>query len=305
MKKVLVTGARGFIGWQTVKLLQDHGYEVHAITSGELPDDAKDVYWHSIDLLNLDQIDDLLTSIKPSHLLHLAWYVTSGQWSSPNDEHIKWVQASLQLIRSFKSNGGQRFVYAGSCMEYDWNYGYCSEYLTPTKPNTFYGAAKLSLHQIISSYAEEEGLSGAWGRPFFLYGPHEKPARLVSSVIRALLNDEPARCSHGNQIRDFQHTYDVANAFVCLLDAEVIGPVNIGSGNPVSLKHIINMIGDKLGKRDLIELGAIEASPKDMPFVVANNRRLVDEVGWQPKYNLDEGLDHVIEWWRQEMLKKG
>jgi nucleoside-diphosphate-sugar epimerase len=65
------------------------------------------------------------------------------------------------------------------------------------------------------------------------------------------------------------------------------------------------MIGDKLGKRDLIELGAIEASPKDMPFVVANNRRLVDEVGWQPKYNLDEGLDHVIEWWRQEMLKKG
>lgn len=301
MKRVLITGARGLIGRHTPSLLLERGYEVHAVSSSAIQEPESGIVWHELDLLNVDKIPQLMAKIKPTHLLHLAWFVSSGQWSSPNEQHLKWVQSSIELLKSFKEHEGERAVIAGTCMEYDWSYGYCSELLTPLNPNTFYGQAKASLYALTNAYANEEGISCAWGRPFFLYGSYENQSRLVSSVIRSLLSSEPARCSHGNQIRDFLLSNDVASAFVALLDSVVTGPVNIASGQPVTLKHIVNKIAKKIGREDLVELGAIPASPKDMPFVVGDIQRLSSEVKWSPEYDLDSGLDFTINWWKQEL----
>lgn len=303
MKRVLITGARGLIGRHTSSLLLEKGYEVHAVTSGSLPEVTSEVKWHQNDLLDISGIPEFISTIKPTHLLHLAWFVSSGQWSSPNAQHMKWVQSSLELVRNFKEQNGERVVLAGTCMEYDWDYGYCSEYLTPLNPNTFYGQSKASLYTLINAYAKEEELSCGWGRPFFLYGPHENKSRLVASVIRSLLLGEPARCSHGNQVRDFLFSHDVASAFVALLDSDVGGAVNIGSGQAVTLKEIALEIGRKLGREELVQLGAIPASPKDTPFVVADTSRITKEVKWTPEYNLDTGLDKTIAWWKKELGK--
>jgi nucleoside-diphosphate-sugar epimerase len=78
-----------------------------------------------------------------------------------------------------------------------------------------------------------DGRSSAWGRIFFLYGPHEHPDRLVASVIRSILAGQPARTSHGRQIRDYLYADDVADAFVAVLDRGaqgVSGPYDIGTG---------------------------------------------------------------------------
>jgi len=301
VKRVLITGARGLIGRHTTSLLQAKGYEVHAVSSSPIKESGSGVIWHEFDLLDVHRISELIIKIRPSHLLHLAWYVSSGQWSSPNMQHLKWVQSSIELLRSFREQDGERAVFAGTCMEYDWSYGFCSELLTPLNPNTFYGQAKSSLYTLSNAYANEEGMSCAWGRPFFLYGSHENKSRLVPSVIRSLLSSEPARCSHGNQIRDFMFSNDVASAFVALLDSEVTGPVNIASGQPVTLKHIVHKIAKKIGREELVELGAILASPKDMPFVVGDTQRITTEVKWSPEYDLDSGLDMTINWWKQEL----
>ena len=74
---------------------------------------------------------------------------------------------------------------------------------------------------------------------FFLYGPHEHPDRLVSSVILSLLRGEPAKCSHGRQIRDYMHVQDVANGLVALLDSDVRGAVNVSSGQATTLREIV------------------------------------------------------------------
>lgn len=298
MKRILLTGATGFIGRHCLPLLSARGYEVHAVSTRGSLDSSSDIHWHKVDLLNSLQLQDLVADVMPSHLLHFAWYAMPGKyWTSL--ENIHWVQSSLELLQAFVANGGERAVMAGTCAEYDWRYGYCSEKVTPLAPTTLYGACKHSLQIMLDSLSKETGLSTAWGRIFFLYGPYEHQDRLTSSVIRSLLMGEKARCSHGNQIRDFLYVKDVADAFVTLLDSGVEGPVNIGSGRPVVLKNIIQKISDKIIKRDNTEFGAVPVSSDDPPLLVADVRRLIKEVDWIPKYSLDQGLDETISWWEK------
>lgn len=302
MKKVLLTGASGFIGRHAIPFLINGGYEVHAVCYPEKPDfnEDKNLFWHQSNLLNSEEQKQLMIEIRPTHLLHFAWYAVPGKyWTSL--ENLRWVQSSLDLLMNFVENGGKRAVLAGTCAEYDWNYGYCSEDKTLLKPSTLYGVCKNSLQEILSQFSKQTGISSAWGRIFFLYGPYEAKTRLIPYVITSLLQDQPARCSDGNQIRDFLYVEDVASAFVSLMESNVEGPVNIASGQPVALKTIIYTIADLLGERHLVELGALPAPDNEPPFLVADVRKINQEVGWSPKITLEVGLKNTIEWWKENL----
>ncbi|MDQ3820353.1 MAG: NAD-dependent epimerase/dehydratase [Acidobacteriota bacterium] len=304
MKRVLLTGATGFIGRHCVPSLARRGYEVHAVfrrvdVQGQSP--AGSVHWHQADLLRRDQVFELMAEVSPTHLLHLAWYAVPGKyWTSL--ENFRWVQAGLDLFEAFASAGGRRIVVAGSCAEYEWGADEpCSENRTPLKPATLYGTSKHALRIMLDAFAAQEELSAAWGRIFFLYGPHEHPSRLVASVINSLLRGEPALCSHGRQVRDLLYVKDVAEAFVALLGSEVEGAVNIASGRARVLRDVIYEVADMLNRRDLVKLGAV-ATPSGEPAVLAADvSRLTDEVGWRPERDMADGLEETIAWWKERI----
>jgi nucleoside-diphosphate-sugar epimerase len=152
----------------------------------------------------------------------------------------------------------------------------------------------------LAAYAVSSGLSTAWGRIFFVFGPHEPPAKLVASVITSLLRGEAARCSHGRQIRDFLYVRDAADAFVALLDSDVQGPVNVASGQPLALREVVTRIGLRLQRPELVRLGALPPQPDEPPLLIADVRRLTEELAWQPKYDLDAALEETIGWWREQ-----
>jgi nucleoside-diphosphate-sugar epimerase len=302
VKRVLVTGASGFIGSHCLAPLVRRGFEVHAVSWQSDPT-LGDVSWHSADLLDRAQVSTLVEAVRATHLLHLAWYVTPGGLINAR-ENFDWTEASLQLVRTFEASGGRRIVAAGSSYEYDWRYGYCNERLTPLAPDTAYGACKRALGELTASFAGISEIACAWPRIFFLYGPREHPDRLVSSVIRNVLAGRPAPCSHGEQIRDYLHVQDAADALVAIVDSDVEGPVNVGSGRPIALKQLVGAVGDKLGRPDLIHLGAIPARANDAPLVVADVERLTTELGWAPRFGLDDGLDDTIAWWSDRLAEQ-
>jgi nucleoside-diphosphate-sugar epimerase len=308
MKRVLVTGATGSIGRHVIPLLVARGWDVHCVSSRQPLAKAAGVTWHVADLLRPSAVETLIGNAQASHLLHLAWYLAPG--GARGDargahhyvavENFEWLEASVRLLRRFRARGGQRAVVAGSCLEYDWRYGYCSEERTPCVPHTVYGCCKHAL-QIVASAMNTAGEFGvAWPRIFFVYGPYEQPARLIAAVTRDLLADRPALCSHGRQVRDYIFVEDVADALATLLDSTLTGPINVASGAAITLKEIVERIGSLLGRGELIRLGAIPAAPTDTPLVVADVRRLADELRWQPKWDLDAGLSKTIDWWRQQ-----
>lgn len=299
-----MTGATGFIGSRCLTFLVKNGYQVYGVSSKNVQKLQENVQWRKVNLLDSLQVKALLNEIRPSHLLHFAWYLVPGRYSGAV-ENLFWLQSSLQLFHQFYKFGGRRIVTAGTCFEYDWSYGFCSESLTPIKPDTLYGTCKAALFNILNKYSENNDLSTACGRIFFVYGPREHPKRLVSSIIISLLRNQPAPCTHGKQMRDFLHVDDVAAGFVALLESDVQGPVNIASGIPVTVRDLANLIGKKISKENLIQLGAISLSKDEAPIVVADTTRLKSEIGWKPKYSLNEGLDDSIRWWKEAINRNG
>lgn len=298
-RRVLVTGATGFVGRGSLAPLLAAGAEVHALTSHAPPEDTPArVIWHTVDLL-ADDAPAAIAAIGADELLHFAWYAEPGRfWRS--ERNLDWVRASLSLLRAFAQAGGRRAVFAGSCAEYAWeNVTDCVEEHTPLAPGTLYGAAKDGLHTIAAAYARERELSLAWGRIFFVFGPHEDRARLGGSVAAALVGGEPALCSHGEQVRDFLYAPELAAAFVALLGSEVEGAVNMASGRPLAIRELVQALGRAAGRPDLIELGARPAG-SEPARLTADVTRLRDEVGWEPTLELDEAAAETIRWWQSE-----
>jgi nucleoside-diphosphate-sugar epimerase len=305
MKKVLLTGASGFIGRYTIPILLGKGIEVHAVFY-PLPiasEKHRNLIWHKCNLLDSKKQSELMKKIRPDYLLHLAWYTIPGSyWDST--ENIRWLQASLGLILNFFQNKGKRAVAAGSCAEYDWNFGHCHEEKTPLRPSTLYGICKKNLYETIEYFSRQRKFSFAWGRIFSTYGPYEHTKRLIPSLIISLLKRKPFACTHGRQIRDFLYVQDVAEAFVALLDSKIDGPVNIASGRSIALKTLINYIARQLGHPELISFGKIIASPEEPLSLTAELTRITEEVGWKPKHGLEEGLALTINWWKDFLKNK-
>jgi UDP-glucose 4-epimerase len=290
--RVVVTGARGFIGRHCAAELASLGHEVHGVTSSMAPG-AAGVVWHRVDLLSDDRARAVMHDVRPSHLVHLAWVTTPGAfWEDPSND--AWLAASKRLVREFAACGGRRVVVAGTCAEYDWSGGVCDETTTPLRPSTLYGRRKDELRADVERVAGESGLSWAWGRVFWLYGPGEPLPRLVPSIVASLLRDEPALCTEGTQRRDFLHVQDVGAAMARLAACEVKGPVNIGSGDAVAVADVARKIGELMGKPSLVRLGARPSPAGDPPLVVAAVRRLRDEVGFTPAWDLAAGLAQTI-----------
>ena len=181
VKRVLVTGAGGFIGRGTLAPLRGarvRGRPQHRETCSQP---------------GAPRAGDR-AGRGPTHLLHLAWNAKPGEfWTSP--ENLDWVAAvaaPAARVRGTAASGRCSPARARSTRGSDETH--CVEGTTPLEPATLYGTAKHALHTLV----ERAGVSAAWGRVFFVFGPHEHPARLASSVASALVRGEPAETVPGH-----------------------------------------------------------------------------------------------------------
>jgi nucleoside-diphosphate-sugar epimerase len=296
-----VTGAGGFIGRHVAALLAGRGDEVHATAhSAELP--LPGVHWHRCDLLGAGAAERLMRAVRPDRLVHVAWFARPREcWESP--VNLVWTEASLALLRAFAAAGGRRAVFVGSVFEYDWGPGRCVEDETPLRPATLYGTCKAALSSVVAAAAPRLDVEVAWGRVFWLYGPHEPLNRLVSSVIEGLHAGRRVDVTAGEQRRDYLHVDDVAAALVAVLDSSVTGAVNIGSGAGVPVRAIFEHIAALIGRPELLVVGGRREAAAEVALVAADVTRLSRDVGFTPAFDLHAGLENTIDWWRQLTLE--
>lgn len=306
MPAVLVTGASGFVGRWAAKALTERGFEVHG-ASRRCAAVLQDVVAHDLDLHDTNAVAALIAGLRPSHLLLSAWATTHGVfWTDPaNDD---WIASSLALVRCFLDQGGRRIVLAGTCAEYDWSdaalkNGPVAEAAAQGPPQAPYGCAKRKAADAIAGLAKEAGASFATGRIFFPMGWAESPQRFLPTIVNAILDGRPARLGSGEQVRDVMDVRDVGAALAALIACNVEGPVNIGSGVGTALADVARRAGAFGGRPDLLQLGTLPARAGEPERLVADVGRLRDEVGFTPRYKLDETIASSFDYWTRQKSK--
>lgn len=285
--KVLLTGASGFLGRHVLRNLRASGIDTVAMGRQPLPDSTV-LDWIEADLLTGDKMDDLVQASGATHLLHLAWYTEHGAyWDSPLN--LRWVDASTRLVHAFCRAGGQKVVVAGTCAEYDWQYGTCHEDATPLQADRLYGTAKDATRRLVQTICAQYQVPCAWGRVFLPFGAGEDQRRLVPSLTDVFRGKRLPFGIHANACRDFLHASDVASGFVTLLENASSGTYNISSGQAVRLADLATELARLLNGRVAAVLDLPASSPNTAPLLVGDNRKL-KALGWLPLLTLDQGL---------------
>jgi nucleoside-diphosphate-sugar epimerase len=289
--KIIVTGASGFLGRYVTKTLVMQGHEVIAL-SRRSPGLEGKLTWVEMDLLDSSKLRPFFMSAKPEGLVHLAWQSEyANRWESVNN--LQSCINTIKLLQEFADAGGRKAVLAGSCAEYDWQYGYCIEDQTPIRPWSVYGKCKDVTRQTAQDFCLKSGIQLAWARIFFAYGYGEHNQRLIPYVAGQLIRKQPVKCTHGNQFRDFIHAEDVALAMAHLLNNKSAeGTYNIATGLPLRIRDIVDFCASRIAPFGPIEFGVIPALENDPGVLIADVSKL-KALGWGPTKS---NFDHIAQY---------
>ena len=290
VKRVLVTGAGGFIGRQTLAPLRERGFEVHAVGRAQ-----------GVDLLAPGAAAAAVAAARPTHLLHLAWYAEHGRfWTAPREPRV----GGRQPRAAARVRGGGRAAGGGRGHVRGVRVGPRRALRRGTHaaaPATLYGAAKHGLHEVSARLRRRRPACRSPGAASSSASARTSPpGRLVPSVARALLAGREAPVTHGRQLRDFLAVEELGDAFAALLDSAVQGAVNVASGEPIALRELVELIAQATGRPELVRFGAVEPRPGEPAELVADVARLADEVGWRPREPLRAGVERAVAWWREQ-----
>jgi nucleoside-diphosphate-sugar epimerase len=251
-----------------------------------------------IDRLEVDLLDPAsvldVVSAGCDVFIHSAWDTTPGQYLT-SESNINYAVAGMNIVQGLARSGCRKVIGLGSCQEYALSAGPLDEKasLGPTVP---YSKAKAGFGLFVDSVGQVGLMEAVWLRIFNVYGPGENEGRLVPFVIKKLLARESAAVSSGEQVRDYLHVDDVASAVFHAADSDVTGVMNVGSGIPVRVRDVVEELTGMLDGTDLVRFGERETHVGELPFVVADNRKLLS-TGWAPGFSLSGGLFDTVRWW--------
>lgn len=258
MKKILVTGATGFIGNYVIEQLLEKNYIVIASSANDLK--AREKSWFSrviYKACNLELVNDHINYYdffdKPDKMIHLAWE------GLPNYKAPFHIEINLprhqRFLENLLANGLKDLTVTGTCFEYGMKEGALTEDM-PVSPANPYGIAKNNLRNFIDQLQKKYTFSFKWIRLFYMYGKGQSPKSLLSQLENALNNNEMFNMSGGEQIRDFLPVENVADYILrIVMQNDINGIINCCSGQPVTVKQFIEDYLKRNHKKIQLNLG--------------------------------------------------
>ncbi len=239
MKKVLVTGATGFIGNYVIRELLTLDVQVIATSVSASKASSQDwfdkVTYISFDLKNFDSHTNYFTFFqKPDAVIHLAWE------GLPNYKETFHIEENLPrhylFLKNMVDNGLKDITITGTCFEYGLQEGCLSEEM-PAHPSNAYAIAKNRLREQLEQLKVDRQFGLKWVRLFYMYGKGQSPKSLLSQLQDAIEKGMPSfNMSPGDQLRDYLPIETVARYIVSIALQEKGGIINCCSGKPVRIR---------------------------------------------------------------------
>lgn len=300
-KRVLVTGAGGFVGANLVRVLLAGGCRVEALqrpsgSSWRLA--GLENPWltrHEVDVADRRQLTAVFAQVQPEVVFHLA--VPRGHDERARDEMMRVnVLGAHEMMRVVRAHGTGRLIVAGSMLEHGPSDAALGED-HPTRPNTWHGATKAAA-TLLYQQGGGEGLPVTVLRLAHVYGPWESAHRFAPTVIRAALEDRPVVLTRELARRDWVHVHDVCEALLLAGLRQGHGDVyNIGTGIETSNEELLEHVAAATGRAVRVAARTLAPRITDARHRHADRSRAEQVLGWVPRLSLSEGLRQTVRWY--------
>jgi UDP-glucuronate 4-epimerase len=296
--RYVVTGAAGFIGSHLAEALLAAGHEVVGIDSfTDYYDPAlKERNASGIDVKRLDLARDELDFTGWDGVFHLAGQPGVRSFGDVFTLYVERNVLASQRVFEAAADAGTRVVFASSSSVYGEAERYPTQEETPPRPLSPYGITKLACEHLARASGRSLGLDAVVLRYFNAYGPRQRPDMAFPRIVDALLEGRPFMLfGDGEQSRSFTYVRDVVAASILAMEQAAVGSVyNVGGGEEATMNETIALLERISGRR--LEVERTDAVAGDQRRTKADTTRIRDDLGWQPRTSLEDGLRAQWDW---------
>jgi nucleoside-diphosphate-sugar epimerase len=310
MRRVLVTGAGGFIGHHLVTLLKERGYWVRGVDL-KLPE-FTEVDADEFELLDLRRRDDALVAVRGvDEVYALAADMGGMGFISSNHATILHNNALINLhtIEAARLQGVERYLYSSSACVYPEHLqadadvaALREEDAYPANPQDAYGWEKLISERLCEYYTDEHGLPTRIVRFHNVFGPYgtydggreKAPAALCRKVAQASPGGTVEIWGDGQQTRSFCYVDDCVEGIYRIMQSDYTAPLNLGTDRMITIDELARIVIDISGKEG-ITLEHVDG-PQGVRGRNSDNDRLREVLGWEPRVSLEDGLVPTYRW---------
>lgn len=292
MKKVLVSGANGFIGKTLVKTLLSKGYHVTAL---DIRFDEDLVNDSSVDCINVSnrEIETLKSEIPSGGydcFFHLAWSGTSGPLRADYNVQLNNVKLTCDYVKFCKELDCKRMVYASSINEME-TYEYLQSDGVEPSGGYIYGTGKLAAHLMGETVAKLNEVEFIPVIITNIYGVGEKSARMIYTSVKKLVNGEHCSFTEGYQMYDFIYLTDAINSMISVAEkGKAFHRYYIGSGEPKPLREFLLKMRGIVSPEAEIGLGDIPFKGVDISYDQFDLTKVERDTGYQNQVSFEEGI---------------
>lgn len=312
--KALIIGAAGFVGGHLIRHLAcECGYEVYATKLSHENLDTENASVYDLDILDIDAVKNLLETIKPDQIYHLAAQSSVKlSWDRPQltaDINIKGTINVLEAARELEKSPKVLLVGSGE------EYGYLQPDEIPVKEDTvlragnIYAATKACQGMLGEIYSRAYKMDIVMVRAFNHIGPGQADIFVIADFCRHVVLAEAGKkepvISVGNLAaeRDFTDVRDIVRAYSALMKSGKSGQTyNVGSGKARSIQSMLDMILEKSSVKIEVKQDSSRMRPSDVPTIAADITRIKNDTGWQPEIALSDTIDDIIAYWRKKEI---
>jgi NAD dependent epimerase/dehydratase len=309
MKKVLVTGAGGFIGSHLTELLVEKGYEVSAfvhynslnkwgwLESSLIKNDIKVI---SGDIRDFDSVDNAIKNVDT--VFHLAALIgIPYSYISPMAYIKTNIEGTYNVLQSAKMNRIGNIIVTSTSETYGTAQYIPIDEKHPLVGQSPYSATKISADQLALSYYRSFDLPVKIVRPFNTYGPRQSARAFIPTVIAQILSGyKVIKLGNLTPTRDLTFVKDTANGFleIALSESSIGNVTNIGMNEEISMGNLVKMISVIIGQDVSVLSDNQRVRPKksEVERLYCDNSKLINKTNWSPKYNLKKGLMETVKW---------
>lgn len=305
MKRIIITGATGFVGANLARRLLQDGHQLHLLVrpgykGWRIEEIQKQVKLHQISLEDKEGLARTVSAIRPEWIFHLAAYGAYPAQANIQQMVQANIIGTINLLEACLGRGFAAFVNTGSSSEYGFK-GHAPAEDELLEPNSAYAATKASSTLFCRYFAEKQKAYIPTLRLYSVYGLYEEPSRLMPRLILQGLEGRFPPLVKPEIARDYIYVEDVSEAYILAASQPVkeYGPVyNVGTGIQTTLATVVEVAKKVLRISAEPLWGSMPPRSWDTHTWLADKRKIQEKLGWQAKYSLEEGFSKMADWFK-------